>query len=134
MLFRVPLMTGGGEPAAIARWRGLVEALSPQQRSDLGQIALVFAELAGCYLAWEKGLEDLEMTESQVVNRWIERAQLQSAREYLPRALENRFPGQVPAEVTETINQQPSEAMLKRWFGQAMTAVTLADFIAVLRA
>jgi len=45
-----------------------------RQRGDLAQIAMVFAELAGCFLTWEKELEGWEMTESMVVNRWIEKA------------------------------------------------------------
>ena len=43
-----------------------------RMRDDLAGIALVFAELSGRFLAWERVLEGWEMTESIVVTRWIE--------------------------------------------------------------
>jgi hypothetical protein len=138
MLFWVPLMRGGGDADVIARWRELVEALPDERRrSGLGQIALVFAELAGRYLAWEKGLEDFKMTESHVVNRWIERAQLETTlanfRTLLIRLLEGRFPGQTSQELIQTINEQPSVELLQEWFDQAASVTTMAEFLAVVR-
>jgi hypothetical protein len=77
------------------------------------------------------------MTESQVVNRWIEKARaetrLEGARAFLLRALRRRFPDTVPPEVVETINAQPSVTMLEAWFDQAMTSASMDAFIAALR-
>jgi hypothetical protein len=139
LLFWVPLMAGGAEPATIARWKERVLALTDRRRrADLGKIALVFAELVGRRAAWNQGLEGFDMTESQVVNEWIEEAvnkkELEATRQLLIRLLEKRFPGQVPAEVVGTINTQPSLAMLLDWFDQASQVVGIADFVRLLRA
>jgi hypothetical protein len=138
VLFWVPLMLGGGEEAVIARCRELASMVADRRlRGDLAQIALVFSELAGGYLAWSKGLEDWEMTESQVVNRWIEKAvqeaELNKARTFLLRALEQRFPGAVSQDVIETINTQPSLPLLEDWFNVALRANSIEEFVAVLR-
>jgi hypothetical protein len=78
------------------------------------------------------------MTESKVVNRWIqqvvEQDRLEVARQFLIRLLEGKFPGQVTPEVIGTINAQPSRPMLVDWFDQATQAATLADFARTLRA
>lgn len=138
LLYWIPLMQGGSEPSVIARWRDLVSALpEARQRANLARIALVFAELAGCYLAWEKGLEDWDMTESPVVNRWIEKAEqdteLRTTRRNLLRMLNRRFPGAVTEDVNTCINQQDSMSMLNDWLDAGATATTWEQFVAVLR-
>jgi hypothetical protein len=137
-LFWIALMRDGGKPAVITRWREVVEKLPEARcRADLGRIALIFAELAGCYLAWEKGLEGLNVTESQVVNRWIAQAQteakLERGRADVVRILEKRFAGQITAAIVATINAQPSLALLDEWMDAAITATTLEQFLAVVR-
>jgi hypothetical protein len=57
----------------------------------LASIALVFPELAGHYLGWETALAGWQMTESQVVNRWMEKARLEETRENLLRLLRKSF-------------------------------------------
>jgi hypothetical protein len=139
MLFWVPLMAGGGEEAVVGRWKEVVAAVVAERRmrGNLAGIALVFAELAGCYLAWERGLEGWEMTESQVVNRWLSqgetRGKLEEGRLFLTRFLRRRFGEPLPTDVLETINTQPSVQLLEDWFDAAMAATTLQDFITVLR-
>jgi hypothetical protein len=139
LLFWVPLMAGGDTDAVIARWKERAGAVEDRRRrGDLGQIALVFAELVGRYAAWERGLEGFDMTESKVVNEWIEEAlskdRIERARQYLIRLLQERFPNQVAAEVIETINSQPSLSMLEDWLDQVVRAASFADFVRVLRA
>jgi hypothetical protein len=138
VLFWVALMKGGGDAEVIRRWLRLVQAAPQSRRAALCQIALIFAELAGRLVAWQDALEVAKMkTESQVVNQWIEKAeqrtQLADAREYLLRLLNGKFPGQVTAEILETINQQPGLTLLRTWFDEALAADTFADFVAVLR-
>jgi hypothetical protein len=138
MLFWLPLMQEGSDPAVIQRWGELAAAVpGRRQRGDLGQIALVFAELAGCFPAWEKGLEGWDMTESQVVNRWVQEARdqahLEEARENLLRVLRKRFPAAVTPEVTQSINAQPSLQILHDWFDAAITAFSQEAFMATLR-
>jgi hypothetical protein len=138
MLFWVPLMAGGDAVALIARWKETIMAIEDRtRRGDLGKIALIFAELAGRYVAWEKALEGVDMTESKVVNSWIKEAvdkkSLEKSRNYLLHLLNKRFPNQVTPEVTETINSQPSETMLVDWYDRAFEVETIADFVKLLR-
>jgi hypothetical protein len=138
VLFWIALMAGGDDPAMMARWKTLVLAVSDgRRRGDLGKIALVFAGLVGRAVAWKQALEGFDMTESEVVNEWIEEAVnkkgLEDARRFLMKLLRQRFAGPVPPEVIETINAQPSQSMLEHWFDQAGQVATMADFIQVLR-
>lgn len=77
------------------------------------------------------------MTESQIANEWISkgetRGRMEEARESLIRLVKRRLSDPVPADVLDTINTQPSLAMLHDWFDEASPVATLADFIAVLR-
>jgi hypothetical protein len=138
MLFWVPLMAGGDKEAVIAGWKDRALAIEDRRRrGDLGKIALVFAELAGRYFAWTTALEDFDMTESKVVNSWIEEAvnqkEIETSRQYLIRLLQQRFPNQIPQEAIETINAQPSLDMLHDWFDAAVAAFSAEQFLAVLR-
>jgi hypothetical protein len=138
VLFWVPLMAGGADEAVIARWKERVLAIEDRRRrGDLGQIALVFAELAGRYAAWERGLEGFDMTESNVVNRWVkearEQARMEKAREYLVGLLRQRFPAIVNPEVLRAVNEQPSLEVLDEWYHKALTAFSSDEFVAVLR-
>jgi hypothetical protein len=62
MLFWVPLMDGGQDTAVIARWREVVaQAVTDRRvRGNLAGIALVFAELVGRRVEWNRGLEAFE--------------------------------------------------------------------------
>ncbi len=92
MLFWVPLMRGGGSPGVIERWKERVRSIPNRKtQNDLARIALVLAELAGHYLAWQKTLEDWDMTESPVVNRWIASAE-QNASRRRARYIDTRAP------------------------------------------
>ena len=139
MLFWVPLMARAEEEGIIARWKELTTAVVPDRRmrDNLSGIALVFAELAGRFLAWERGLEGWEMSDSMVVDRWIARAEakmeLKERRSFILRMLRHRFGDAIPGDVQETIDTQPSLEMLDEWFDAAITVGSLQDFIAVLR-
>ena len=138
VLFFVPLMKGGDEPGVIERWKELCGLVpETQSREELGGVALIFAELAGRYLAWEKSLKEWNMTESMVVNEWMrqaaERAHLESGRKFLTKLLNRRFPGEVTKELSETIDQQPSESLLEEWYDRANEVATMDEFMKVVR-
>lgn len=135
MLFWVVLMKGGGDETLIARWKEVVLAVvaDRQRRGDLVRIVEVFAELAGCLPAWERGLEGFDMTESEVVNRWISKGELNRARFSLLEALEGRFPGQASEEILQMIREQESLPLLDTWFRAVVRVRTFEDFLEVLR-
>ncbi|HKI33380.1 MAG TPA: hypothetical protein VKA46_16115 [Gemmataceae bacterium] len=138
LLSWIPLMHGGGEVATIARWKELASALPDRRvRGDLGRIALTFAELAGCYSAWEQALEGWDMTESKVVNRWIDEARQQErislSRKRLLQLAQGRFPGAIPTEVVDLIGRQDSEEMLEDWFLAAVSAPSAEQFLSIIR-
>jgi hypothetical protein len=140
MLFWVPLMAEGQQDAVIARWREVVLQVVPDRRTrgNLAGIALVFAELVGRRPAWRRGLEGFEMTESQVVNEWISQGKaegnLERQRQNLLELLEGHFPGAVPSDVVQLIQQQDSLELLHDWFKAAVRpSTTLEHFLAVLK-
>src|SRR4051794_4358715 len=113
-------MAGGDSEAVIARWKERALAVEDRRRrGELGKIALVFAELVGRYAAWKRGLEGFDMTESKVVNEWIEeavqQAQIKEARENLLRILRRRFPSVLTEDVLGTVNAQSSLDLLHDW-------------------
>jgi hypothetical protein len=106
-------------------------------RGNLAGIAMVFAELIGRRVEWERGLEGFEMTESQVVNEWISqgeaRGKLAERRQNLLKLLAKRFPGAVPNDVVGLVNEQESLDILGLWFDAAAEAYTFQQFLAVLK-
>jgi hypothetical protein len=76
------------------------------------------------------------MTESAIVNDWIEKASnervLQNTRGLLLKMLEKRF-GRVPQEIAQTITEQPSRELLDDWFERAVDVPSLDEFRAYLR-
>jgi len=138
-LFWVPLMANASEEPVIRRWKDLVDTLpSLETRESLIGIAMVFSELAKCYLEWERVLKGWEtMTESKVVNTWIERTeertQLRERREFLVRLLESRFPNAVAADVLSAIRDNNSAQILADWLNEAFVAPSIDDFVRFLR-
>src|SRR5262249_31851920 len=87
ILYFAPGRRGGGDPGLIHRWRGLVARMPKgRTRNELIGIALVFAELAGYRPAWQRELEEAKMTESAVVNKWIEKATREKELQTMQRA------------------------------------------------
>jgi hypothetical protein len=101
VLVWLPLLRGAAEPANIAEWQRLA-AREPdsRNRSDLGALALVFAELADTASVWREALKGWNMMESPQVLEWQREARIEASREkaanYLRRALQLRFATPVP--------------------------------------
>ncbi len=137
ILFWVALMKGAGKRELVRRWRELTRLVPASELGNLRTVALFFAELAGCRPVWDEELEDWAVTESPLLNTWIQQAadrtRLEQGREWLLRFLRARFPADLTLEVIETINQQPSPSLLASWYDTAIHANTFADFLAVLR-
>jgi hypothetical protein len=77
------------------------------------------------------------MTESQVVNEWISQGEakgkLEVSRQKLLRLVQRKFPEPLSEEVSRLILQQDSMELLDAWFDTAISAQSLAEFIAALR-
>jgi 2-oxo-4-hydroxy-4-carboxy--5-ureidoimidazoline (OHCU) decarboxylase len=77
------------------------------------------------------------MTESRVINRWIEdaaaAARIEEARKNLVRLLQRRFPTAITEETLGTINAQPNLGKVHKWFDSAISAGSAEEFIAALR-
>ena len=77
------------------------------------------------------------MTESMVVNGWMQQAadrkHLELSKKYLTMVLDSRFPGMVSNQLRETIEQQPSASLLDEWFDQANRVASMEEFMKVVR-
>jgi hypothetical protein len=137
LLFWIALMTGAEHVAIIARWRELVndptKVPSSWMRQNLVGIAMLFAELAGRFLVWERVLEGWDMVESQVANRWRAQGDLRTTRALLLRLLETKYRGSLSDEVKQLIEHQTDLALLKRWFESALEATTFEQFVQKLK-
>jgi hypothetical protein len=137
LLFWVALMTGADKKGIIGRWRELVSdptrVPSPWMRQNLVGIALVFAELAGRYLLWERELEGWDVVESQVANRWRALGELTRSRTWLVRLLQTKYPAEFNDEVKHLVEQQTDLALLNQWFEFALEAPNFEQFVRQLK-
>lgn len=138
LLFWVPLMRGGSLAQNVTKWLSLVTQVTSQRhRADLGQIALIFAELAGTLREWREALEGFDMEDSQVVLEWTakarEEAEVVALQRTLLRLAQKRFKGELKDEEKEMISSQESKDVLAAWLDAVVEQATYADFRAVLR-
>jgi hypothetical protein len=126
MLFWVPLMAGSREETVINRWKEVVTQVVSERRTrgNLAGIALVFTDLVGWRAEWKRGLEGFEMTESQVVNEWIDQGEvkgtIKTSRRVLLKILNTRFPGALTEDVQQLIQHQDSKEVLENWLDTAL--------------
>ena len=82
-------------------------------------------------------MEGWTLTESPIVKEWVELAanerELQVLRRSSLDVLNGRFPGQVPAEVVQLINDQPSRQLLHDWLVKAALLPSIEEVAAYLR-
>jgi hypothetical protein len=134
----VALMRDAGRAAIIKEWKRLA-LLEPDDRwrSDLGALALIFADLAGRKAAWQAILGDWDVKESQVIKEWTEQARAEekilNLRASVARALDRRFPGPLPEDLLAAIVAATDPDELSLWFDAALTASSLDDFRAAVR-
>ncbi|MGL4554548.1 MAG: hypothetical protein ACRC33_25570, partial [Gemmataceae bacterium] len=121
------------------RWREVALAAVPDRRrwGDLRAVALLFAELARNFPAWERGTEEAEMGESQVANGWRAegdvRGTMRTLRRVLVETLDAKFPGEASPEASQLIERQDTPSVLDDWFRAALRAGTCDDFLQTLR-
>jgi hypothetical protein len=125
----VPLMRGAGEPGIIEEWkRCATTEPEARRRSDYAGLALVFAELSGVSLEWNRALEGWNMLESKQVLEWQMLARVDTQRRALLRLLELRFPVPLPPDLLSTIRTASDLGQLSHWFDAAATSPSLDAF------
>jgi hypothetical protein len=134
----VVLMRGGGDPAAIARWKELVgREPDAEKRALYRSFALVFAELIPELVNWQRLLEGWEVRESQYLKSFEDRGEakgeVKRARTYLLRGLQSRLGSPVPEPIRLAIEGTNDLAVLDRWFDAALAAASWADFQAAMQ-
>jgi hypothetical protein len=128
----VPLMQRGAEDAIIQRWLTLADReKNPQKRYDLGYVALIMAEAAGCRQVWQEALERWNMQESQVLNEWtkkvVERTEIKSKVESVLDLLADHI-GTPPADLVAAIEAIKDPARLKELLLLAGRAESVEQF------
>jgi hypothetical protein len=121
------LMKNSGDEAILRRWRLLAER-EPNaiRRADLGMV-LVFAQLTKRVEAWRKALEGFNVTESIIVNEWMDQGAVRTAVKALLRILDKKF-APVPAELKAKIEATTVIDALQDWVLIAATVDTLDKF------
>lgn len=139
LLYWLPLMARGGEEIIIARWRESITALMPDRRhrADVVYLAYTFAELARNYLAWERGLEGLDVGDSIIATKMRNQGLAEGDRRTKSRdiieVIDIKFPGALTPDVRQLIEHQDSMPLLIDWFRAAVRSGTYTDFLADLR-
>lgn len=98
-----------------------------RRRSELGGLALVFAEAAGCRPTWELGLKGWNVRESQVVNAWKAEARAEQRATAVIAVLEAKF-GSVPEDLAAAVRGTADLDKLRQWVALAARADALAAF------
>lgn len=136
----VPLMTGGGDPGIIDRWKLLADGEPDRRRkAEYGGIALLFADRAGRKDVWHAKLEGWNVEESTVVNEWIAigekrgetrgeaRGRVEGQQTSLLGVLVRKF-GPVPEGVVAAVRGTSDADRLQDLLWLAATAPDLAAF------
>jgi hypothetical protein len=140
----LPLMTSGGEPGIIERWKQVAEGEpDSRKKANFASLALVFAEAAERKPIWEKALEGWNVIESEVVKEWqaVARAEgvakgraegraegrVEGAAALVIAVLEGKF-GKVPSEVEAAVRGCSDLSKLQAWATHAVNTSTLEAF------
>jgi hypothetical protein len=130
----LPLMVGGGEAATVQEWKRLAEQEpNEQRRKEYAGLAAVFAEWVGRLPVWRETLEGLTMWESQMLREREKAVELRTSRSALLRVLRARFQAEVPADLTQAIQQMTDSETLSRWFDASLDASSLDAFRAAIQ-
>jgi hypothetical protein len=129
----VALMRGAGQRGIIQEWRRLaLQEPDSRWRSELGALALVFAELAKRQAIWKSVLGEWSMKQSQVVLEWQaearQEATVETRRADLVNTLQWRFGLPLPEDLTAALAASTDADELLHWLEVAVTATSLLDF------
>jgi hypothetical protein len=133
----LPLMSGGGQPELIERWKTVADTQPDiSLRALYRDLALVFADLSKEQVNWLQGLEGWHMKESTIIQGWINRGHEQGAvearRALLLKLIRAKLRDPVPEAVRLAIEGTNDSNVLDRWYDAALTAGNLQEFYAVM--
>lgn len=122
-----------GDAGIITDWVARASAEpDARRRADLGGLALVFAEAAGCRDAWKNALKEWNMIQSKQVQEWQDQARAQTRTETrvedLLGVLRERV-GALPESLIEEIRGQRDPDVLWRWLTVAARSMTVDEFL-----
>jgi hypothetical protein len=125
------LMSGGGTPEFIERWKRAAEREPDESRRRLYRDAVqVLAELTAWQVNWLQGTRDWMMRESQLINSWIREGKdlgrLEFARELLLKRLK-RMEDPVPENIRLAVEGTTDLEKLEHWIDAAENARTIAE-------
>jgi hypothetical protein len=125
------LMTGGGTPEFIERWKRTVERETDESIRRMFRDAVqVLAELTPWQVNWFQGTRDWMMRESQLINSWIREGedlgQLKRSR-YVLLILVRRLEDPIPDTIRLAVEGTTDLNKLDEWFKAALDAKTIAD-------
>ncbi|HYT93786.1 MAG TPA: hypothetical protein VEL76_34015 [Gemmataceae bacterium] len=121
----IPVMRAEDSPEVIRIWLDLW-ASEPDERLRREYVALtrVFLELSAERDRWRQALEGLGVIKSP----FMESLRAEGEANAIVRVLNLRFPGQVPADLSATIEQTRDRPRLDQWLTLAATAASFDDF------
>jgi hypothetical protein len=124
----VPLMQNGGDPTILSRWLTVASAEPDvRRRGDLGYLAKLFAEKAGCWEEWDNVLKGWNMVISKQVQLWQAEGKAEGKAEAIVRLLLLRFK-QVPEDLACRLNETTDVGQIEAWFDLAFAANSLEEF------
>jgi hypothetical protein len=122
LLAFLPLYAEAGQEEVAKEWAVQAGAEKDERnRADLAGLAGVFATHADRMNVWGPVLEKFDMEPSPWIEAFRNEGDLRTARAAVLDVLEIRFPGAVPAEVTEAIRQQTKVPLLRQSYQLAVT-------------
>jgi hypothetical protein len=77
-------------------------------------------------------MQEFQLTESQVVNEWMEKGACLARRECLLIVLDERFPGAVSEQERAVIETENSANRLREWFRISIRVAAFDEFRAAL--
>ena len=125
----LPLMAGGGDPATVQEWLRLARRETvAERRRDCAGLAKVFAERTGWLPVWKEALETFDMWQSQVIKEWKDAGRQEEKRNDLLMLLQARFKAEVPADLSQTIQQTDDLGTLSQWLLAVLEVASLDEF------
>jgi len=125
----VALMHGAEKPNIINEWKRVAEQERDDRwRSDLGALALIFADFADRKPIWKAELEGWNVRESTVIREWQLEAKVENTQEKLLELLQGKFGASLPTDVRDGIERCKKLDTLNQWFRAAITAPSLPAY------